>query len=231
MKLSLRFLLLLIGFLPGKVLKAQSSFHLTINSVIDTFYYYGESIALEGSVTYNGPGIYQGELTLGYSAMNTGGSGTSGTVPGFLQSITLQNQESAGFSTVLPVSPSIFLQGGGHTVIVWPIVTPEPAGVDIDSVTFETIILDTTMAIHEWATVKQARVYPVPATDYLELERPGQAPVAKLTVYDIKGRTVYTGKATERFTRLPLDGWMPGTYVLRYSDGVKPDELHRFVKR
>lgn len=212
-------------------MKAQSAFNLAINSPIDTAYHYGDSIMLEGTITYTGPGIYQGEFQLGYSAAGSGGASTSGIVPGFLQSITLQNQEFAGFTAQLPVTSAIFLQGGGHTVIVWPIVTPEPANVDIDSVTFSTEIIDSTAGIIEWATVKQAQIYPVPATDFIVLEKPEHAPAADLTVYDIKGRTVYSGKATERFTRLPLDGWAPGSYFLRYSDGVKPDELHRFIKR
>lgn len=229
MRLSLRLLLVSLASFLGSTLRAQPNFVIDISNTIDSVYSYNEVIPITGMVTYFGSGIYQGEMQLGYATFNSGNV-VSDIIPGSLQSITLQNQETADFNVEIPVSPSFFLQGGGHTVIVWPILSPEPTGVDIDSMSFFTEI-EGWLGQPEWGKAKQARVYPIPATDYLTLEKPAYTPVAEITILNLKGATVYTGKATETATRIPVNELPAGMYFVRYSDGIKPAEIHPFVKR
>lgn len=227
MKLSLRLLLVSLGCFFGSTLKAQPGFVVDYSNTIDSHYVYNSFIPFEGILTYFGPGIYQGSMQLGISTVS-GGTLVVDTLA-LTQQVTLQNQETANFFAEIPVTPSFFLQGGGHTVIVWPIMNPEPPNVDIDSVSFSTEIGGWLLQT-ESATTKQARIFPVPASDFLVLEKPAKSPTAEFTVYTIKGTVVYTGKAMEAYTRIPLDGLPAGTYIVRYSDGIQPAEIHRFVK-
>eukprot|EP01034_Spumella_vulgaris_P002652 gene2652-3438_t len=223
MKLSLRLLFVFLGIFFGSHLKAQPGFVVDYNNNIDSNYSYNTFIPFEGMLTYFGSSTYQGTLQIGIGTFNSG-TFIAETLS-FSQQVTLQNLESANFFVEIPVSPSFFLEGGGHTVIVWPIMNPDPPSVDIDSTSFFTNI-NGWLNQAEWKATKQAKLFPVPATDFILLQKPEESAAADITVYGITGSVVYTGKATEATTRIPLDALPAGTYFLRYSDGAKPAEIH-----
>lgn len=228
MKLSLRLLVVFLGILSTPRLNAQTdTFVIDYSNVIDSNYVYNTFIPFEGMVTYFGNG-YQGTLQLGVATFNSGTFAAE--TLSFAQQINLQNAESTNFFVEIPVLSSFFIEGGGHTVIVWPILNPEPPTVDIDSVDFYTNI-GGWLNQAEWAAAKQAKLFPVPAIDFVLLQKPAETPCADITLYSLNGTVLYTGKATDTYTRIGLENLPAGTYFVRYSDGVKPAEVHRFLKR
>ena len=229
MNISLRLFLLLFTFLTGLGLKAQPNFSINFTSTDDTAYYYNDTIRAVFSLTHSGTVGFQGDLQLGYRTVNSGVP-ISDTVPGFVQALNMQSQETIDISVNIPVSPSFFLDGGGHTVIVWPAVTPFTPNTDIDSVGFYVNILGW-LSNEELAAVKQVRLFPVPASDFVRVEKAPELPAGDITLFDLKGRALRTIRSREQYTEIPLTDLPPGLYFIRYSDGVKPPEMHRFIKR
>lgn len=227
----------IFGLLPilfclffGQSVRAQTSIAFDIYGIDDTAHYYNDTIQIEAILMYNSVAPYQGELTLGYMTTNNGNI-ISGTVPGYIQPLNFTAQDTMTINAGVPVSPSFFLDGGGHTVIVWPILTiPPSGGVDMDSASFYTNILGW-LSQEEWKAEKHARIFPVPATDYITLEKPANIASAQITVMNMQGQVVRKLQATDIQTRIPLSDLPAGNYFVRYSDAVHPPEIHRFVKR
>jgi|GEM_PF-1725703 len=228
MKLFLRILIAASSVLMGAQTQAQSTFSIAVENIDDTSYFYNQNIVANLILIYNGGPNYTGILRLGYQTLN-GGNPIADTVPLFEQQL---QQTTTGqvipFTVPIPVSPSFFLDGGGHTVIVWPVMDLLPPGATIDSTSFNIEVLGW-MNQTEWAVEKQARIFPVPATDFIMLEKPlGQASVS---VIDIQGRVVSVIQTSETQVRIPLHELHHGYYFIKYSDGVKLDEIHPFIKR
>ena len=222
--------LILVSLLSvlGIYANAQATFSFVNIITDDTSYYYNENISIIAQLQYTGASSYTGELQAGYRVVNSQTS-LNGQVPGFLQPIQVQSGSLTDVDTLkIPVSPAFFLEGGGHTVIVWPVVAPYPPGAVIDSSDFDIIVLGW-MSQEEWNAEKQARVFPVPANDYLMLEKPNGK--ATISILDVQGKVVTFLYSTEKQIRIPLSHLPNGTYFLRYTDGVKPPEIHRFIKQ
>lgn len=222
--------LILFVLLFSPCARAQTYIGFDIFSIDDTAYHYTDTAHIQAIITYSSSFSYQGELTLGYMTANSGNV-MSGTVPGFIQPVNFTPQDTTVIEAGIPISPSFFLEGGGHTVIVWPILTIPPAGfTDVDSANFHTNILGW-LSLPEWKAEKHARIFPVPATDHITLEKPTDIPSADITVMNIQGQVVRQVRVTDIQTRIPISDLPAGNYFIRYADGVHPPEIHRFVKR
>ena len=228
MKLFLRILIAASSLLMGLQTKAQSTFSLGVESIDDTSLFYSQNIVANLILSYNGGPDYTGILRLGRQTSN-GGNPISDTLPLFEQQLQqITTGQIIPFTAPIPVDPAFFMDGGGHTVIVWPVMGMLPLGATIDSTSFNIEILGW-MNQTEWAVEKQARIYPVPATDFIMVEKPfGQATIS---VIDIQGRVVSTFQTSEMQMRIGLDDLHRGYYFIKYSDGVKRDEIHSFIKR
>ena len=228
MKLLLRILIAIFSVLIGTQTNAQSTFSIAVQSIDDTTLFYSQNIIANLRLTYNGGPNYTGLLRLGRQTSN-GGNPISDTLPFFEQQLQqITTGQIIPFTVPIPVNPEFFLEGGGHTVIVWPVIEIFPVGATIDSTDFNIEVLGW-MSQTEWALEKQARVFPVPATDFITVEKPfGQATIS---VIDIQGRVVSCIQTSEIQTRIPLDDLHHGYYFIKYSDGVKLDEIHPFIKQ
>jgi hypothetical protein len=228
MKLFLRILITASSILMGFQTKAQSTFSIAVENIDDTTYFYNENIIANLILKYNGGPNYTGLLRLGRQTLN-GGNPISDTLPLFEQQLQqITTGQIIPFTVSIPVDPSFFLEGGGHTVIVWPVIEVFPVGATIDSIGFDIEVMGWASQT-EWAVEKQARVFPVPATDFIMVEKPlGQA---RISVIDIRGRVVSSFQTSEMQIRIPLGELHPGYYFIKYSDGVKLDEIHSFIKR
>lgn len=225
------FKLSLIVFLVsvGLQTKAQTSFQFFNLQVVDSSVGYLQELTIVTQLEYGG--IQQNSteiLQIGCQTSNNGAILTN-VLANFSQSVDLV--QPAGLIDVdtihIPVNSIYFSDGGGHTVIVWPIIGVPAA--NIDSTTIGTITVTSWLSQQEWATEKQARIFPVPASDYLMLEKP--AGKATITILDIQGRAVTTVLSNETQIRIPLTQLSKGNYFIRYSDGVKSPEIHSFIKQ
>lgn len=222
-KLLLPFLCLAFGL--GA--RAQGEITTSVLEVSTPSVYYNDVIHIRLSYTYLSPQPYQGNLLFAYTTT------TTSLVQEALnpaQAVSLQNGDGDTVDVLLPVIPAMFSTGGGHTVIVWPILSPGPVDFRIDSSRFDIEVLGW-LGQPENTGMKQARIFPVPAQDHLLLEMPENVPSATLVLFDAKGTRLGTWQATQKQTRIPLDGLPPGPYFIRYADDRHAPEVHRFMKQ
>lgn len=229
MKRIFQLILLTLFIFVSRYTNAQPSFQLVNVQALDTVLNYGDELRIVSMMEYSGVQQNTTEaLQIGCQTTHNGVVKIN-ILANFNQQVFMQ-QPSGTIDVdtiVIPINSIYFSDGGGHTVIVWPIIGSTNA--DIDSTTIGTpIIITSWLNQQEWATEKQARIFPVPANEFIMLEKPNGK--ANITILDIQGRVVTTILSNEKQIRIPLSHLSSGNYYVRYSDGINLPEIHAFIK-
>lgn len=74
------------------------------------------------------------------------------------------------------------------------------------------------------------RVYPIPATDKIQLEGPAYANTLAYVVYNLSGKTLLNGTLNNQNT-LNIHELLPGIYLLQLSDNMGAIHYLRFIKQ
>lgn len=209
--------------------KGQATFSFINVVVNDTDYYYNDNILVDAQLLYTGSASFTGNFTAGYAVVNAQDT-LYGLVPNYNEQLVLQGGAAADTSTLsIPVSPSFFLEGGGHTVIVWPIInnTP-PVGSTTDSTEFNVNILGW-LKQNEFKLSERIKIYPIPAMEVLYLDKPETN--AEISIIDCSGKVLSSFITTEKTSLIPIAQLRPGVYFVRYLDKEKNADIQRFIKQ
>lgn len=221
-----KFLLSVLAVAFGLGVYSQTQISATVLGVANPSVYYNDVIHIRLAYVYTGAQPYQGNMLFGYKTANSSITQEALNTP---QAVSLENGGRDTVDVLLPVQSAMFNGGGGHTVIVWPILSPVPPDLNTDSARFDVEVLGWLGQPGNTATL-QARIFPVPAQDHLVLEMPENT-AATLGLFDVKGTRLGTWHTTQKQTRIPLDGLAPGPYFIRYTDDRHAPEVHRFMKQ
>lgn len=210
-----RFLLYIFFIVP---MCTSAQFQMLYFRVLDydtAFVNYGDTIRLNMDATYinqNGNSVFLNYMSFGYSVDNVV-QADSLTSP--LNQFVLNNNVSQPFELKIPVTPSNFLTGGGgHTIIVWPIVSSYPTPVAPD-----TIIIHQTYTVGPLgiADLDQPEMilFPNPFTNYLRLLCKPEEGKYFLKIFSADGRLVHSDARTQPLEWvIGTDSWNKGIYIV-----------------
>lgn len=83
--------------------------------------------------------------------------------------------------------------------------------------TVHSILVDNTVGVED-LTSNGLKVYPVPATDFIIIERSNSMKSESFTLYDIKGNVVMSGKISGAKATLDVQGLSQGSYILHIEN-------------
>lgn len=219
-KISLLFLFLFFGLKTN----AQQFFALSFVDADTTEYFYTDTIKTQMIMFMSGPGIYQGQLKFGYKSPTGTNQPDTINIPN--PTIVIQSGQQLTYEVNIPVKMETFGSGGGHTVIVWPILAPAPPDINVDSAEFNTLILGW-MEIENAFTEKPVRIFPVPAQDEIFME--SESENMEVSIFNLTGQCVLNMKTSSTHTRIPIDGLSPGIYVMHWRKDKGKMESQRFI--
>ncbi|MCG9910992.1 MAG: T9SS type A sorting domain-containing protein [Flavobacteriales bacterium] len=220
------FITLFIGF---SSLRAQTNFVVQFISNDTTAYYFNDTIRSLVTLSMNGPGLYQGQLKFGYRVP------TGNNIPDTLElqnqnsNLVLQGGQTLTYELDIPVSTASFGSGGGHTVIVWPILTPLPANSTVDSLYFSTEVLGW-LSLSDVGQLSSLQVFPVPAEHTLMLQNP-EAVSLHISLMDLSGKVLSEIKTAQEITLIPVQTLSPGMYLLRCVQSDGKSRVFSWIKK
>lgn len=224
MKSSPKIPLLFLFVFFGLKIHAQQFFALSFLNADTTEYFYTDTIKTQMTMIMSGPGIYQGQLKFGYKSPTGTNQPDTINIPN--PTIVIQSGQVLTYEVDIPVKMETFGSGGGHTVIVWPILAPAPPDINVDSAEFNTVILGW-MDIQDAFKAKDTRLFPNPAQDELYMESTSEDLDVK--ILNLFGQCLLNVKTSSKHTRIPIDGLSPGMYILQYrKEGAKLETI-RFI--
>jgi hypothetical protein len=121
----------------------------------------------------------------------------------------------------LPASAALFTPGGGHTVVIWPVIASDPTILTADSVT-KTDIIVTGFLGTENEKVSRLQVFPNPVQDILQLANPEGQNIRMVTLHDLNGRELSCINVNGTQVQLSVQELPAGIYQIRMvlQDGL-----------
>ncbi len=217
----------LMNLLYAFSVRAQQTFSLNFVGSDTTQYFFSDTIRLNAVLTMSGAGIYQGTLKFGYAVPT--GTAQPDTILPANNTLVIQNNQPIAYQIDIPVKMQSFGSGGGHTVIVWPILAPQPAGVVVDTLEFSVEVLGW-MKNPQTEPVLSGVLYPNPADDHVLWIISGIPDQASAHLADAQGRILANSVASGGRWEFSLVDLPAGIYWIYHSshDGIK---MNKLVKR
>lgn len=106
---------------------------------------------------------------------------------------------------------SSFFRPGGNVVVVWPYTSQL---IQYTPRTFTTYVVNNLQGIEETSLSETIRVYPNPASTYLQIENPKPC-IERVRIFDLKGRLILNEHYDKvKSIRLNIEGWPTGLYAV-----------------
>jgi hypothetical protein len=114
----------------------------------------------------------------------------------------------------IPAPAALFTPGGGHTVVIWPVIASDPSILTADSVT-KADILVTGFAGIEDETTAGIQAFPNPVQDMIQLNNPAGQSIRSVAVMDLNGRELVRTTVNSTQVQVGVQELPAGMYQLR----------------